>query len=88
MKNPVQKIRIKNAIKHISFYKSKFSVKNRNCWHKSKFLSKIKIFVNNQIFFKNQNFCQKSKFLSKIKIFVKNQNFCQKIKIFDQKLQF
>jgi len=43
-----------------------------NFYEKSKFLSKIKIFV------KNPNFLLKIKFLSKIKIFVQNQNFCLK----------
>ena len=43
-------------------------------FNKSKFWSKIEIFV------KNRNLCQKSKFLSKIEIYVKNRNLCQKSK--------
>ena len=63
--------KIQNFVK-----KSNFSSKNPNFRHKSKFLSKIQIFV------KTPNFRQKSKFSSKILIFVKNPNFCQKNLIF------
>jgi len=62
-------------------------VQNSTFLSKLKFVSKIKMFVENQnfcqksdFFFKNWTFCQKSKFLSKINFFVRNQIFCQKSK--------
>ena len=62
--------------------KIRFFVKSRNFCQKSKFLSKVEIFVKSEMFVKNQNFCLKSKFFSKIQIFVQNPNFCQKSKVF------
>ena len=71
---------------------SNMFVGNKNGFgRKSKFLSKIEIFIENrnfyrnskflsklEIFIENRNFYRKSNFLSKIEIFIENRNFCRK----------
>jgi len=64
-----------------------FLSKNEFFGQKSKFLSKIEIFVKNRNFLKNQNFCQTSKLFSKIETFVKTRNFVKNW-ICSQKLNF
>jgi len=57
-------------------------VKNLSFDQKSKFLSKIEIFVKiRNLCQKSKFFFQKSKFLSKIEVFVKNRSFGQKFSI-------
>ena len=82
-RNQIKSLPYVNHMCTSSMFDTFLIIKDQN--HKSnfssKFVSKIKFFVQ------NQNLCQKSKclvknqkFSSKIKIFVKNPNLCQKLK--------
>ena len=69
------------------YFRSNFTFPS-DLWNRTKFSSKIEIFV------KNRNFRQKSKLSSKIEIFIKNTNFHLKsnflliIEIFDKNRNF
>ena len=53
-------------------------MKSRNFCQRLKFCEKSKFWSKVEIFVKSRNFSQKSKFLSKVEIFIKSRTVCQK----------